>query len=361
MHACAGLLGTLHTKLKQIEAPPGMAEPPFAMECLELGGYRDRLVKSANTLAEGTSDTLSDDTVRWVEIDARNKSIVRLLRCPLSVAEPLAEWVYANLKTAVLTSATLTVRRSFDFLFSRIGLNLVADRTVETFMLDSPFDFQEQALLGIPTDHATPDESTFLEECVDHIREVLNVTRGHAFVLFTSFYALDFSFKRLEGELREAGITPLRQGGMARTQLLERFRSDPASVLFGTDSFWEGVDVAGEALQCVILPRLPFRVPTEPILEARAEALEAAGGNSFMQYTVPQAVIRFRQGFGRLIRRTTDRGAIIVLDRRVVTKHYGRVFLDSLPEVRIVRGPRRGVYLALRRFFGQEQGDACHG
>jgi ATP-dependent DNA helicase DinG len=358
IHACARLLGSLHAKLKQVEAPLGATEPPFVMECLELAGYRERLVRSANTLAEGTSEELPPDTVRWIEIDARNKSIVRLVRCPLSVAEPLAEWVYANLKTAVLTSATLTVRRDFDFLFSRIGLGLVGDRSVETLMLDSPFDFQAQALLGIPTDHATPDQSTFLDECVDHIREVLTITRGHAFVLFTSFHALDYSFKRLEGELKSSGITPLRQGVMARTQLLERFRSDPASVLFGTDSFWEGVDVAGEALQCVILPKLPFRVPTEPILEARAEALEAAGGNSFMQYTVPQAVIKFRQGFGRLIRRTTDRGTIIVLDRRVVAKHYGRVFLDSLPDIRIVKGPRRGVYLALRKFFDAGQGTA---
>jgi ATP-dependent DNA helicase DinG len=217
--------------------------------------------------------------------------------------------------------------------------------------LDSPFDFQEQAILAIPTDIALPSDKSFLEEAVEHIRQVLEITRGHAFILFTSFYALDYAFKRLEPDLKKAGIVPLRQGAAARTRLLERFRSDPSSVLFGTDSFWEGVDVAGEALQCVILPKLPFRVPTEPIQEARAEAIEAAGGNAFMEYTVPQAAIKFRQGFGRLVRRKTDRGAIVVLDRRIVTKYYGKVFLKSLPEMCVVTGSGEEAYGPLRDFF----------
>jgi len=147
----------------------------------------------------------------------------------------------------------------------------------------------------------------------------------------------------------------MKQGEAARTQLLERFRRDPSSVLFATDSFWEGVDVAGDALQCVILPKLPFRVPTEPILEARAEAIEAAGGNSFMEFTVPQAVIKFRQGIGRLIRRRTDWGTVVVLDGRVVTRHYGRVFLESLPGLRIVKGPGQGVLLSLAKFHEQRE------
>ncbi|MCX5758949.1 MAG: helicase, partial [Candidatus Hydrogenedentes bacterium] len=140
-------------------------------------------------------------------------------------------------------------------------------------------------------------------------------------------------------------------------QLLDRFRADVSSVLFATDSFWEGIDVAGAALQCVILPKLPFRVPTEPIQEARAESIDMAGGNSFMQYTVPQAVIKFRQGFGRLIRRKTDTGAIIVLDRRIATKYYGKVFLDSLPGVPVVRGPRNRLYQALEHFFSEKEDD----
>jgi len=157
----------------------------------------------------------------------------------------------------------------------------------------------------------------------------------------------------LRDDLRASHITPLRQGEASRTQLLERFRSDTASVLFATDSFWEGVDVAGRALQCVILPRLPFRVPTEPILEARAEAIDDRGGNSFLSYSVPQAVIKFRQGFGRLIRRRTDRGAVVVLDSRIVTKFYGRIFVESLPGVRMVRGSRDEVLQELTEFFDE--------
>ena len=169
--------------------------------------------------------------------------------------------------------------------------------------------------------------------------------------MFTSFYALDFTYRQLAEELRRAGITPLKQGEAGRTQLLDRFRADANSVLFATDSFWEGVDVAGDSLQCVILPKLPFRVPTEPIQQARSEAIEARTGNAFMGYAVPQAVIKFRQGFGRLIRRRSDRGVIIVLDQRIITKRYGRVFLTSLPDLRIVQGEREAVFEKMEQFF----------
>ena len=348
---CAEHCTKLHALLKAIPPSSDEVESPLALEIAQLAAYRDRLLKLGNVLAEGTSEDLEPNTVRWVEIDAYKPAIVRIARCPLEVGEELAEWVYDKLATVVMTSATLAVRRDFEFFFSRSGLDRVASERLEAIILETPFDFEKQALLCIPRDIPAPDKPEFLEECVSLVRQALAITKGHAFVLFTSFYALDFTHKRLEEELRGAGIAPLKQGAAARTQLLDRFRSDASSVLFATDSFWEGVDVAGEALQCVILPKLPFRVPTEPVLQARVEAIEAAGGNAFMTYTVPQAVIRFRQGFGRLIRRRSDRGAILVLDRRVVTKFYGRVFLESLPGVRIVAGPRRGVFAAFERFF----------
>lgn len=350
---CAKLTTGLARNLKELGAPPGERESPVLPEIMQLNAYRERLERLAGALAEGTSETLEPNTVRWVEIDAKDKRIVRIVRCPLEIGKPLAEWVYANLKTVVMTSATLTVGGRFDYLFSRIGLDQVTGRPIQATALDSPFDFQRQALLCIPTDIPEPTDGAYLDETVDHLREALSITKGHAFILFTSFYALDHAYKKLEAELKAAGIVPLRQGDASRTHLLERFRRDVSSTLFATDSFWEGVDVAGEALQCVIVPRLPFRVPTEPVLEARAEAIEAAGGNSFTQYTAPLAVIKFRQGFGRLIRRKTDWGAIVVLDRRIVTKHYGRTFLRSLPGLRVVKGPRQGVYLSLRKFFEQ--------
>lgn len=347
--ACVGFAMGLENRLRLLNDE--LPTRPYDGDIAELQAYTLRLRTLANTLAEGTSEALAPNTVRWVEIDGHNKTIVRIIRAPLHVAKPLAEWVYPNLKTVVMTSATLSVRQRFDYFKGRNGLNLVKDRPLNEVILDSPFDFERQALLCIPTDTSMPDEKAFLEETVDLVRQALKITRGHAFVLFTSFYALDYTHKRLQDELEAAGIAALKQGQSTRTQLLERFRSDAASVLFATDSFWEGVDVAGEALQCVILPKLPFRVPTEPVLEARTEAIEAAGGNAFMEYTVPQAVIKFRQGFGRLIRRRTDAGAVIVLDKRVVARHYGATFLQSLPGVRIVKGNSEAVFIALRQFF----------
>ncbi|MFA6244672.1 MAG: helicase C-terminal domain-containing protein [Candidatus Hydrogenedentales bacterium] len=347
----AKLATLLLGKVSAIPPPSDGSESPFTTEIFQLEAYRDRLQRLAGALAEGTDEVLAPNTVRWIEIDAQNKAIVRIIRCPLEVGKPMSEWVFPNLSAVVMTSATLSVGHSFEFLQSRLGLDLLGDRAVDTVTLDSPFDFRQQAILCIPTDLPNPDAKEFLDASVESVRNVVRITNGHAFVLFTSFYALDYTYKRLEAELKDAGITPLKQGGMARTRLLDRFRKERSSVLFGTDSFWEGVDVAGSALQCVILTKLPFRVPTEPVLQARAEAIDDAGGNSFMEYTVPQAVVKFRQGFGRLIRRKTDRGAIVVLDRRIMTKHYGRVFLQSLPEMQRISGSCNEVYEALQGFF----------
>jgi len=345
-------------RLDKIEPGPNQQESAVMTELMQLRGFLQRLEGATNALEECTSEELAENTVRWIEIDGRNDRAVRVARCPLEVGKPLAEWLFNNLKTVVLTSATLTVQRNFHFLFKRLGLDLVDQGRIEAISLDSPFDYEEQALLAITSDIANPTDKGFAEDSVECLRLALEITRGNAFVLFTSFSALDHAYRRLANGLRAKGITPLQQGEAARTQLLERFRNTTSAVLFATDSFWEGVDVAGDALQCVILPKLPFRVPTEPILEARAEAIEAAGGNAFMEYSVPQAVIKFRQGFGRLIRRRSDRGAVVVLDRRILTKQYGRAFLQSLPPIRIVRGPRRGVFMALEEFF--QRGDS-HG
>ena len=353
---CARHCTELWRSLKDITAASAADEPPFLLEVSQLRGYAERLCRVANVLGETTSETLQPNTVRWIEIDAYRAKFVRLASCPLEVGRPLAEWVYANLRTVIMTSATLAVQRSFGYLFSRIGLDYVEDREPETAVLDSPFDFTRQAVLCIPRDLQPPDSADFLEQTVDCIRDALRITKGHAFVLFTSFYALDYTYTRLESELRHAGILPLKQGSAARSRMLDEFRAAPSGVLFATDSFWEGVDVVGESLQCVILPKLPFRVPTEPTVQARAEAIDEAGGNSFLSYTVPQAIIKFRQGFGRLIRHRSDRGAILVLDSRVVKRHYGRLFLDSLPGLRIVNGPRKGVYQALAEFFERREG-----
>jgi len=349
--ALAMLCRSLVDKLKKARPAPDEVESPFLTEIMELQGYGMRLDTLANAFEGATREELEPNTVRWIEMDASDAKIVRVVKCPLEVGKCLADWVYGNLKTVVMTSATLTVQQRFDYLFERIGVNQVDPDRVETDILDSPFNYEEQALVCAALDIAAPDEKKFLDETVECLRRVLAITKGHALVLFTSFYALDYAYRRLTDDLKAAGITALKQGGAARTQLLDRFRNDVSSVLFATDSFWEGIDVAGDALQCVIVPKLPFRVPTEPIQQARAEAIDGAGGNSFMSYTVPQAVIKFRQGFGRLIRRRTDRGTIVVLDRRIVTKYYGKVFLESLPGVPILRGTQHELYAALEEFY----------
>lgn len=353
---CTARLAELFIRLKALPSPPDDQEIPWMTELLQLDAYRLRLQSAAQALSEGTSRALPENTVRWIEFDTQNPNIVRISRCPLEVSEPMAEWVYPNLRSIVMTSATLAVGGEFDYTMGRLGLNRVTNRAVEPASLPSPFDFEHQALLCIPADMPPPDDAGFLDAVVDHCQEILTITGGHAFVLFTSFYALDRVHSRLSDFLQRNGITPLKQGQAGRTELLNRFRAADSAVLFGTDSFWEGVDVAGPKLRCVILARLPFRVPTEPIHEARVEAIDATGGNSFMEYSVPQAVIKFRQGFGRLIRRKSDTGAVIVLDNRVITKRYGRVFLQSLPGVRIARGPRRAAYMALKAFF-EEKGE----
>ena len=181
----------------------------------------------------------------------------------------------------------------------------------------------------------------------------IEISKGRAFVLFTAYGLLNVVYNRLRKEIEDLGHNVYKQGQENRHRLLERFRDDTSSVLFATDSFWEGVDVQGESLESVIITKLPFRVPSEPIIEARVEAIERRGGNAFSEYTVPQAAIKFKQGFGRLIRRKTDRGSVLILDKRVIRKSYGQVFLNSLPEVRIVSGTTDQVFLELQRFYSK--------
>jgi hypothetical protein len=198
-----------------------------------------------------------------------------------------------------------------------------------------------------------PDHRNFAAELGRLVLESIQISQGRALVLFTSYSLLRRIHQELAPALESAGIRALMQGESPRHRLTEVFKQDTTSVLFATDSFWEGVDVAGEALENVILTKLPFSVPKEPVVEARIEAIEQAGGNAFLEYSVPQAVIKFKQGFGRLIRSKSDRGSIMIFDRRVVDKTYGKIFLSSLPECRVAQGKRERVFREVRQFFDE--------
>jgi ATP-dependent DNA helicase DinG len=290
--------------------------------------------------------------IKWILSGGEKKPRkIELLTSPLIVADEMIEQVFYPYSTVILTSATLTIGGSFDFIKARLGLDkLKAERLIE-LVLASPFDYEKQAIIAIPSDVPQPRSQIFEEELPGLLLKTISISQGRAFVLFTSFALLNSCFKKLQESLRLMGITPLKQGSEGRHRLLERFKKDISSVLFATDSFWEGVDVEGEALQCVILTKLPFKVPNDPVLEARMEYIEKQGGNPFMELAVPLAVIKFKQGLGRLIRRKTDRGAIVILDKRIKEKNYGKAFLHSLPKANLVIDTKEMIFYYLRNFF----------
>jgi len=294
-----------------------------------------------------------DDTnIRWLEVcEGSYGSIVHLRTAPLEVAPILKKAVYDHFPTVVMTSATLTVAHDFSFLEKRLGIDLLDAHRHHSVQLESLFDFERQALIAIATDLPEPNENDFPKALKDKLLDTLRLTQGRAFVLFTAYGLLNRMHQELAPELAQIGIAAYKQGFDTRSRLIEKFRNDLNSVLFATESFWQGVDVQGEALQSVIFPRLPFKVPSEPIIEARVEAIDRAGGNSFMEYSVPQAVIKFKQGFGRLIRSKRDFGTIVIFDRRVITKSYGRLFLQSLPPCRVVTGASERIFSAMKDFL----------
>ncbi len=317
---------------------------------VDLKGIRGRLEGAIEHLLFFV--TVDEGFCRWFEVKKGGKGmVVRLCSSPLEVAASIKSIILDKFKTVVVTSATLAVGERFDYLEERTGVGLLDKSRITELLLASPFDYEHQAFVGIPADIPEPTGAGFESALRECLVEGLTISQGRAFVLFTSYDLLGRVYDRLAQELRSRGLTPMRQGEMNRHLLLSRFKKEKNAVLFGTDSFWEGVDVQGRALELVVITRLPFRVPTEPIQAARAEHIAATGGDPFMEYTVPQAVIKFKQGFGRLIRSRDDRGAVLILDSRVLTKNYGRFFLNSLPLTVVAKGGGEEVFAAMAHFF----------
>ena len=267
------------------------------------------------------------NTVYWIERrGGRDRQNVFLQATPIDVAPILKSCVFDQFECTVLTSATLAVSSGFEYMRRRLGLEHTREMVVR-----SHFDYENQAMLYVPPDLPDPRTPYFANTAAERIRRVLEITRGRAFVLFTSYAQMKEIHQRLLGEI---DFPLLLQGDAPKTALLEEFRLAPNAVLFATSSFWQGVDVQGNQLSCVIIDRLPFAVPSDPVVAARVKSIEADGGNAFFQYQVPGAVITLKQGFGRLIRSLKDYGLLVLLDNRILKKTYGRVFMDSLPKYR---------------------------
>ena len=268
----------------------------------------------------------ADDSsfVYWYEKRGRG---VFINATPIDVSGILDERLFGNLRCAVLTSATMATGDSFGFIKSRLGIH-----DARQLIIESHFDFEHQAVLYLPNRMPDPRSSEFMDASVEEIIRIVEVTQGRAFVLFTSAASMRTAYDRVRGRI---DFPSFLQGQGSKTGLLDRFRKTRGAVLFATSSFWQGVDVQGDALSCVIIQKLPFAVPSDPVVAARQKHIDDQGGNSFYEYSVPEAVISLKQGLGRLIRSVSDKGLLSILDPRVRTKAYGKVFLQSLPPCRI--------------------------
>jgi len=354
--------------LEELEQLPEKLLEEVREPCVEISALKERLELASSHWRYFYNG--AEAHCRWLEYKPekyKRPESLKLCIAPIDVRENMRKAIYDVNHTVVMTSATLAVENRFDFIIDLLGLAPIETNQPEekrkkdaplpaferllTRKLGTSFDFENQAFVGVATDLPDPSAPGFPHALGTAIMKAINISRGKALVLFTSYRLMDKLFKQLEELIVQMGYPCYCQGQEPRHKLLQKFIREKHAVLFATASFWEGVDVKGESLECLVITRLPFRVPTEPLLQARAEALQLQGRDPFRELDLPQAVIKFKQGFGRLIRSRMDRGAILIFDRRVATKYYGRTFLSSLPTKKILKLPSAKLFKEMKTFF----------
>lgn len=322
----------------------------------ELGGIAKRSLAFREAIGRffGEQD---ESYIRWFEGNRRRAAIFCSINLsPLDVSKELDEKLYSKTKTVVMTSASLAVDKNFDFQRKNIGLS--DNERFRGLIVDSPFDFQTQSLLLVPSDMPEPGREDYEDSLARILSDSISITNGNALVLFTSYSSLNRVYEKTGKILENIEAVPVslfKQGEMPRGLLLEKFKTLGNSVLFATDSFWEGVDIPGDSLKMVVICRLPFKVPTDPVTEAKIEYMENQDIDSFREYILPHAVLRFKQGFGRLIRTKTDRGVVMVLDRRIVSKYYGKFFINSVSGSDFFCRKTEQILERMRNFFSEKR------
>ncbi len=311
-------------------------------------------VKNNFTSLNATFDYKEDEYIRWVTACVTKNGVLIFSwhLTPVSVGKILNDLIYKRFESTVLVSATLTINKKFDFFSSRLGFEHIAEQKRNLLYLESPFNYMDNARLYVTSDAPEANSAHFNKFISDFILHAMEITGGRAFALFTAFSTLTNVYQNIELPLKSKKINVLAQtGAVHRNTLLDMFKSSNNNILLGVDSFWEGVDVVGKNLELIIIPKLPFAVPTDPISEGRYEYVERQGGNAFMDYALPFAIIKFKQGFGRLIRSKNDRGAVVILDKRIVSKRYGINFINSLPKTKLLASGTGEVLDDMAEFF----------